>query len=111
MHEAGALGHSPMPAQPLSPAAPLLYCVGHPVTGFRNELSAREFRVSGLCQACQDDVFEPAVEVDCDIATQLTDSSNPSVRAVFSAALASTPTGELTDHAGMMSRANTSCDM
>lgn len=24
---------------------------------FRNELSAREYRISGLCQKCQDDTF------------------------------------------------------
>ena len=24
---------------------------------FRNEISRREFRISGLCQACQDDFF------------------------------------------------------
>jgi hypothetical protein len=27
------------------------------VTGFRDELSRKEFRISGLCQACQDKVF------------------------------------------------------
>ena len=75
MHEAGALEHSPTPTQPPTPAAPLLCCFGHPVTDFRNELSAREFRVSGLCQACQDDVLEPAVEFDRNIATQLADGT------------------------------------
>ena len=43
MHEAGALEHSPTPTQPPTPAAPLLCRVGHPVTDFRDELSAREY--------------------------------------------------------------------
>jgi hypothetical protein len=30
---------------------------GKPITGFRNELSAKEYRISGLCQDCQDTVF------------------------------------------------------
>lgn len=29
-----------------------------PVNGFRDELSCREFTISGMCQACQDRVFE-----------------------------------------------------
>lgn len=29
-----------------------------PVEGFRNEISKREYRISGLCQECQDSVFE-----------------------------------------------------
>ena len=28
-----------------------------PVTGFRDALSERENRISGMCQACQDSVF------------------------------------------------------
>ena len=28
-----------------------------PITGFRDELSEREYRVSGMCQECQDRVF------------------------------------------------------
>jgi hypothetical protein len=28
-----------------------------PITGFKDELSQREYRISGFCQACQDDVF------------------------------------------------------
>ena len=28
-----------------------------PAASFRDELSHREFRISGLCQACQDNVF------------------------------------------------------
>jgi hypothetical protein len=30
---------------------------GQPITGFRDELSEREYRISGLCQSCQDMVF------------------------------------------------------
>lgn len=30
---------------------------GKPITGFRDELSAKEYTISGLCQACQDSVF------------------------------------------------------
>lgn len=30
---------------------------GGSATAFRDELSAREYRISGLCQACQDRVF------------------------------------------------------
>ena len=104
MHAAGALEHSPTPTQPPTPTAPLIGTCGHPITGFRDELSAVEYRVSGFCQACQDGVFEPAVVVDRDVATQLADSSDPSVRSVFSTALASAPADEPTDHAGMMSR-------
>jgi len=28
------------------------------VKNFRDELSVREFKISGLCQKCQDDIFE-----------------------------------------------------
>lgn len=28
-----------------------------PITDFRDELSEREFRISGMCQKCQDEVF------------------------------------------------------
>jgi hypothetical protein len=28
-----------------------------PVTDFRNEISAREYKISGFCQKCQDNVF------------------------------------------------------
>ncbi len=31
-------------------------CKGE-VTSFRNELSAQEYRISGMCQKCQDAVF------------------------------------------------------
>ena len=30
---------------------------GKEVTGFRDELSAREYTISGFCQQCQDDTF------------------------------------------------------
>jgi hypothetical protein len=33
-----------------------MFC-GQPVTGFRNEISKREFSISGLCQSCQDKTF------------------------------------------------------
>ena len=104
MHAIGTLEHSPPPTQPLTLATLLLCHAGHPVTNFRDELSVHEFRISGFCQACQDDVFEPAVEVDHDVTMQLADSSDPSVCAVFSAALASAPTGEPTNHTDMMNR-------
>jgi len=28
-----------------------------PLTGFRNRISEKEFRISGMCQKCQDSVF------------------------------------------------------
>ena len=31
---------------------------GQPAEIFRDEVSRREFRISGLCQRCQDQVFE-----------------------------------------------------
>jgi len=31
---------------------------GMPVDGFRDELSAKEFTISGLCQKCQDSAFD-----------------------------------------------------
>lgn len=30
---------------------------GLPVTAFRNELSVKEYQISGMCQSCQDSVF------------------------------------------------------
>jgi hypothetical protein len=30
---------------------------GKPAVEFRDEISRREFTISGLCQSCQDDVF------------------------------------------------------
>ena len=38
-------------------AAP--YGCGGPAAEFRDELSAKEYRISGLCQQCQDSVFGP----------------------------------------------------
>lgn len=32
---------------------------GQPVGPFRDELSAREYQISGLCQKCQDSIFGP----------------------------------------------------
>ena len=28
-----------------------------PIGGFRNEISEREYTISGLCQSCQDEMF------------------------------------------------------
>lgn len=30
---------------------------GKPISYFRNEISRREFKISGMCQKCQDNVF------------------------------------------------------
>ena len=30
---------------------------GEPAVGFRNELSEKEYSISGMCQVCQDTVF------------------------------------------------------
>ena len=38
-------------------------CKG-PVTEFKDELSAREFGISHMCQACQDEAFAPFDEED-----------------------------------------------
>jgi len=35
---------------------PPVGCAG-PATEFRDEISKREFRISGLCQKCQDSIF------------------------------------------------------
>lgn len=51
------------PAGRLDPAAPLLtlrgYCplCGEAVAELRDALSVREFKISGLCQRCQDSTF------------------------------------------------------
>ena len=110
MHDTGALAHSLTPTQPPTLATLLLCHISHPITDFRNELSAREFRISGLCQACQDDIFEPA-KFDSNIATQLADSmrcisSDPSVHTTSSAALDSAPAGEPNNHTNMMNCTN-----
>lgn len=31
---------------------------GKPIQSFRDEISAREHKISGLCQECQDKIFE-----------------------------------------------------
>lgn len=36
--------------------APPIGC-GGPATEFRDELSEKEYRISGLCQTCQDSIF------------------------------------------------------
>jgi hypothetical protein len=33
-------------------------CCGKPAISFKNKLSEKEFTISGLCQKCQDGVFE-----------------------------------------------------
>ena len=40
------------------------YCpmCGKEITGFRDELSKKEFSISGMCQACQDQIFGGADE-------------------------------------------------
>lgn len=41
------------------PGGPVTMCVTcrKPVRGFKDACSKREFKISGMCQACQDDVF------------------------------------------------------
>jgi uncharacterized CHY-type Zn-finger protein len=41
-----------------------LTCVtcGDPIEKFRDELSQREYRISGMCQKCQDEVFTEVPE-------------------------------------------------
>jgi len=43
-----------------SEAATQGVCVtcGKPITSFRDELSVREYAISGICQTCQDGVFD-----------------------------------------------------
>lgn len=36
---------------------PAPYGCGQPATEFRDALSQREYRISGLCQKCQDEIF------------------------------------------------------
>ena len=31
---------------------------GKPISKFKNELSEREYKISGMCQICQDDFFD-----------------------------------------------------
>ena len=35
---------------------------GGPATEFRDQLSAREYRISGLCQICQDKIFTSEID-------------------------------------------------
>jgi hypothetical protein len=47
---------------------------GKPAFKFKDEISAKEFDISGLCQKCQDDFFEPDDKdddycADCDPVT------------------------------------------
>jgi hypothetical protein len=36
----------------------------NPIGEFRDELSVKEFKISGMCQSCQDEVFDEVVEED-----------------------------------------------
>jgi len=38
--------------------APKPFGCGEPIGDFHDEMSAREYTISGLCQTCQDSVFE-----------------------------------------------------
>jgi len=43
-----------------------ILCSG-PATEFTNEVSSREYAISGLCQVCQDDLFEAGEDdPDCE---------------------------------------------
>lgn len=35
---------------------------GNPVAGFRDEISAKEYKITGMCQSCQDRIFEEPEE-------------------------------------------------
>ena len=39
-------------------------CCGKAATEFRDEISKREYRISSLCQHCQDEVFAQLPEED-----------------------------------------------
>lgn len=41
-----------------APTQRICTCCRKPVTPFRNRLSAKEYSISGMCQTCQDDIFE-----------------------------------------------------
>src|SRR5688500_14917586 len=45
---------------------PLCALCRRPVGAFRDDLSAREFRISGCCQRCQDEVFAAPEDMDGD---------------------------------------------
>lgn len=77
-HEvANRLKNSPVGA--LDPAASLLalrgFCplCGQEVTGFDDDLSLREYRISGLCQSCQDGVFDPELGESMEVPTDPAD--------------------------------------
>jgi len=63
------------PLGQLDPAAPLLVLRGYcpfcsaEVHDFRDEGSLREYRISGLCQTCQDSVFGIDGEGPMEVAT------------------------------------------
>ena len=38
-------------------AASICVMCGHEVGNFRDELSAKEYKISGMCQNCQDEFF------------------------------------------------------
>ena len=41
---------------------------GEPVLSFKDELSLTEYEISGICQNCQDELFEPdPYEEDADV--------------------------------------------
>jgi len=54
-------GHDPLPYKLAGTlfAGIRYHCsgCGGEIIGFRDRLSAKEFRISGLCQVCQDGVF------------------------------------------------------
>ncbi len=35
---------------------------GGPITGFKDPLSVKEYHISGMCQSCQDSVFDTPEE-------------------------------------------------
>ena len=37
---------------------------GRPAMKFKDDLSLREYEISAMCQKCQDDVFQPDVEIE-----------------------------------------------
>ncbi len=37
-----------------------------PVVGFRDALSAKEFTISGMCQTCQNSVFDVCEDCSCE---------------------------------------------
>ena len=48
----------------LAKAANQCVCCGKSATEFRDEISKREYRISSLCQHCQDEVFAQLPEED-----------------------------------------------